>query len=105
MGGVVGRLAEVAIVTNDNPRGESPEVIAEAICAGLAGQAAETIVELDRERAIRLAIEQARAGEVVLIAGKGHETTQVVGGRARHFDDREHARRALARRRTPKAPR
>ncbi len=99
MGEVVGRLADIAIVTSDNPRSESPESIAEAVVAGFVGQSAEPIVELDRERAIGLAVASAQPGDVVIIAGKGHETLQVVGQVASHFDDREQARRALERRR------
>jgi UDP-N-acetylmuramoyl-L-alanyl-D-glutamate--2,6-diaminopimelate ligase len=99
MGEVVSRLADVAIVTNDNPRSEPPEQIAAAIVSGMGGGSARTHVELDRGRAIGQAVEQARAGDAVLIAGKGHEPYQIVGAETRHFDDREQARGALATRR------
>jgi UDP-N-acetylmuramoyl-L-alanyl-D-glutamate--2,6-diaminopimelate ligase len=99
MGEIVGRLADRAIVTNDNPRNESPEAIADAVWAGLAGQRADPVVALDRGQAIGLAVAEAEAGDVVLIAGKGHETLQTLGCHGTHFDDREQARQALAKRR------
>ncbi len=99
MGEVVGRLADVAIVTNDNPRSEDPRAIADAILPGLAAAGAEPIVELDRRAAIERAILEAEPGDVVLLAGKGHEPYQILGDRTVAFDDREEARRALALRR------
>ncbi|MET0594943.1 MAG: UDP-N-acetylmuramoyl-L-alanyl-D-glutamate--2,6-diaminopimelate ligase [Polyangiaceae bacterium] len=98
MGRAVAKWADVAVVTTDNARSEDPAAIARAILPGLAG-AKEVVVELDRARAIEAAIAKARPGDVVLIAGKGHETYQIVGGETKHFDDREEARRALAARR------
>lgn len=99
MGEVVGRAADRAIVTNDNPRSEEPEVIARAIEAGLCRHGAPYVVELDRARAIERAIVEASSGDVVLIAGKGHEPYQILGAETRRFDDRVEARRALALRR------
>ena len=108
MGEAVGARADVAIVTSDNPRTEDPSAIAVPIEDGVraGGLAAATdlggrgyVVELDRDKAIALAIEIARPGDVVLLAGKGHEDYQVVGTTKRPFDDRLHARSALARRR------
>ena len=99
MGEVVGRLADVAIVTNDNPRSEDPRAIADAILPGLAAAGATPIVELDRRAAIERAILEAEPGDVVLLAGKGHEPYQILGDRTVAFDDREEARRALALRR------
>ncbi len=99
MGEAVGRLADVAIVTNDNPRGEDPRAVAAAILPGLAGGHAEVIVELDRRRAIERAVLEAAPGDVVLVAGKGHEPYQIVGAVTLAFDDREEARRALGLRR------
>jgi UDP-N-acetylmuramoyl-L-alanyl-D-glutamate--2,6-diaminopimelate ligase len=99
MGEVVGRLADVAIVTNDNPRSEDPRAIAAAILPGVAQAGAEPIVELDRRAAIERAILEAVPGDVVLLAGKGHEPYQILGDRTIAFDDREEARRALAQRR------
>jgi UDP-N-acetylmuramoyl-L-alanyl-D-glutamate--2,6-diaminopimelate ligase len=99
MGEVVGRRADVAIVTSDNPRSEDPSTIADAVARGVSAAAGQLVVELGRADAIELAIRSARPGDAVLIAGKGHETVQVVGAEKRPFDDRVEARRALARRR------
>lgn len=99
MGEIVGRLADVAIVTNDNPRTEDPHSIADAIVDGMRKATAEVIVELDRAKAIDMAIRQAQSGDVVLIAGKGHEPYQLIGDEVLHFDDRQEARGALRRRR------
>jgi UDP-N-acetylmuramoyl-L-alanyl-D-glutamate--2,6-diaminopimelate ligase len=99
MGEAVARGADVAIVTNDNPRSEDPRAIAEAILPGLRGGRARFSVELDRRAAIARAIGEAEAGDVVLIAGKGHEPYQIIGDATLPFDDREEARRALAARR------
>ncbi|APR75025.1 UDP-N-acetylmuramoylalanyl-D-glutamate--2,6-diaminopimelate ligase [Minicystis rosea] len=95
MGEAVGRLADVAIVTNDNPRSEDPKAIADAILPGLAGGQAEVIVELDRRRAIERAVTDAQPGDVIILAGKGHEPYQIIGATTLPFDDRDEARRAL----------
>ena len=92
MGRIVFDLADVAIVTSDNPRSEDPLAIVDEIVAGMAG---EPIVELDRARAIEQAVELARAGDVVVIAGKGHERGQEVAGVVTPFDDTEVAGEAL----------
>ena len=112
MGEAVGARVDVAIITSDNPRTEAPEAIAEPVeegvrAAGLARLAPQEVasarrgyvVELDRQRAIALAVDAARAGDVVLVAGKGHEDYQIVGTTKRPFDDRVEARRALEARR------
>ncbi|MGK4006693.1 UDP-N-acetylmuramoyl-L-alanyl-D-glutamate--2,6-diaminopimelate ligase [Sorangium sp. So ce1036] len=99
MGEAVGLAADVAIVTNDNPRSEDPRAIAEAILPGLARGRAEVLVELDRARAIERAVLESEPGDVVLIAGKGHEPYQIIGDVTLPFDDRDEARRALAARR------
>jgi UDP-N-acetylmuramoyl-L-alanyl-D-glutamate--2,6-diaminopimelate ligase len=96
MGAAVATWADVAVVTTDNPRTEDAASIAHAIMPGLAGASCEVRVELDRRTAIEEAIGSARAGDVVLIAGKGHENYQIVGTTKRHFDDREEARKALS---------
>ncbi len=101
MGDAVARRADVAIVTSDNPRTEDPATIAKPIIEAVSA-VKPPIVELDRARAIDLAIRDAHAGDVVLVAGKGHEDYQIVGTEKRHFDDREHARAALFRRRENK---
>jgi UDP-N-acetylmuramoyl-L-alanyl-D-glutamate--2,6-diaminopimelate ligase len=84
MGSAAARLADRIVLTSDNPRGEDPRVIVADIRAGVAGACT---VELDRARAIRSAIDAAAAQDVVLIAGKGHETYQEVGGERRPFSD------------------
>jgi UDP-N-acetylmuramoyl-L-alanyl-D-glutamate--2,6-diaminopimelate ligase len=96
MGQVVVELADVALVTSDNPRSEEPAAIAADVVDGL-----DLDVELDRRRAIERALEQARDGDVVLIAGKGHEQGQEIAGRKLPFDDGEVAREALRRLRAP----
>jgi UDP-N-acetylmuramoyl-L-alanyl-D-glutamate--2,6-diaminopimelate ligase len=90
MGQAVAGLADVVLVTSDNPRSEDPAAIAAEVVGGL-----DLEVELDRRRAIERAVESARAGDVVVIAGKGHEQGQQLGGRTLPFDDREVAREAL----------
>lgn len=99
MGKAVGEGAQLAILTNDNPRGESPEVIASAVELGLRAAAADYEVCLDRAKAIERAVSLAAPGDVVLIAGKGHETYQLIGASTLAFDDREQARLALIQRR------
>ncbi len=88
MGRVVNELADLAIVTSDNPRSEEPMSIIREVLAGMEPLLADRLVEPDRRRAIGEAVKQARRGDVVLIAGKGHETTQVIGERVVEFDDR-----------------
>jgi UDP-N-acetylmuramoyl-L-alanyl-D-glutamate--2,6-diaminopimelate ligase len=86
MGELAARLADVAIVTSDNPRTEDPDRIVQDIEAGMHGKAHERIV--DRRRAIARALEIARPGDTVLLAGKGHETYQVIGTAKQPFDER-----------------
>jgi len=93
MGEIAKRLADNVIVTSDNPRGENPDAIIDDICRG---QEMRRIT--DRRTAIAAAIDEATDDEVVVIAGKGHETYQVVGDRIIHFDDREEAELALKKR-------
>lgn len=93
MGRVAARLADEVVVTSDNSRDESPASIVDDIVGGVV-DSSPTVV-LDRAAAIHTAIGHATDGDVVLIAGKGHETTQVEGGRSIEFDDREVARAAL----------
>jgi UDP-N-acetylmuramoyl-L-alanyl-D-glutamate--2,6-diaminopimelate ligase len=96
MGRVVAAKADVAVLTSDNPRSEDPRAIADAVLAGLVGGSAVVAVELDRRAAIGDALAQAMAGDVVVIAGKGHETGQTAGSVTVAFDDRLVARDALA---------
>ena len=84
----------VVIVTSDNPRGETAEAIAAEVTAALS---TDVVVELDRAKAIELAVEQAQPGDLVLIAGKGHEQGQEAAGETTPFDDRDVAREALRR--------
>jgi UDP-N-acetylmuramoyl-L-alanyl-D-glutamate--2,6-diaminopimelate ligase len=105
MGAVAGRLSDLIVITSDNPRSEDPARIIEEIQRGIRTDAKHDITErvrtvVDRRAAIASAIEQARPGDLVLIAGKGHEKYQVIGDRTLPFDDVEVAREALARRRT-----
>jgi len=99
MGGIAARLADRAWVTSDNPRSERPEAILAEIETGIPATAAgrhESVA--DRRRAIEGAVAWAREGDVVVIAGKGHETYQIVGSEVLPFDDREVARTALVER-------
>jgi UDP-N-acetylmuramoyl-L-alanyl-D-glutamate--2,6-diaminopimelate ligase len=105
MGAVAGRLSDLIVITSDNPRSEDPGRIIEEIQRGITpdtrrdtGQRMLAIV--DRREAIATAIERARPGDLVLIAGKGHEKYQVIGDRVLPFDDVAVAREAMARRRT-----
>lgn len=90
MGRIGAELSDVCILTSDNPRTEDPERILDEVEAGIPSQPrAQVLREVDRARAIALALELARPGDTVLIAGKGHETVQIVGQERRPFDDRE----------------
>jgi UDP-N-acetylmuramoyl-L-alanyl-D-glutamate--2,6-diaminopimelate ligase len=91
MGAIAGKLADVAIVTSDNPRSEEPLAIIEEVLTGARGLE----VEPDRRAAIARAIESAREGDVVLIAGKGNEQGQEIAGTVHPFDDRDVARELL----------
>jgi UDP-N-acetylmuramoyl-L-alanyl-D-glutamate--2,6-diaminopimelate ligase len=95
MGETSGRLSDLSILTSDNPRQEDPLKIISDIVVGAQKSGGKYLIEADREKAIRLAIEEARAGDIVLLAGKGHEDYQVFADRTIHFDDREEARKAL----------
>jgi UDP-N-acetylmuramyl-tripeptide synthetase len=93
MGQAAARLADHVVVTSDNPRGEDPHAIIEQILAGIPGKAVEAIE--DRQVAIFSAIHRARPGDVILLAGKGHETYQEIAGVRHPFSDREVAAAAL----------
>lgn len=95
MGRVAATAADEVIVTSDNPRHEDPESIIEAVAAGTKDGTARVHREPDRARAIRLALEHARPGDVVLLAGKGHETVQITGDTKVPFDDRRVAAQTL----------
>jgi UDP-N-acetylmuramoyl-L-alanyl-D-glutamate--2,6-diaminopimelate ligase len=89
MGRAAGELADLSIVTSDNPRGEDPGAIVAQVLPGLEASGGEFLVRLDRREAIRLAVELAGPGDLVLVAGKGHESTQIVGEREIPFSDRD----------------
>ena len=96
MGAAASANADVVVVTSDNPRHEDPQAIVDATVAGVEPRYRERVsIELDRQVAIESAIGAARPGDVVVIAGKGHETTQTIGDHAHPFDDREVARAVL----------
>lgn len=97
MGRIAAELADLVVVTDDNPRDEDPAVIRAAILAGAAqADGPAEVVEIgDRRAAIRHAVGWARRGDVVVIAGKGHEKGQIAGGRTRPFDDRDELGAAL----------
>ena len=94
MGAIASELSDLCVVTSDNPRNEPPEAIINEILQGIC-QREGVRVEPDRRRAIAIAIESAQAGDMVVIAGKGHETVQIVGDQRIPFDDRQVAREIL----------
>lgn len=93
--GEAAAAADVCIVTSDNPRSEDPRRIMAAVACGVEQAGGEPLVEEDRRRAIGRALSLARSGDCVLVAGKGHETHQVIGGKRLRFDDREVVRATL----------
>ena len=100
MGRIAARNADIALVTSDNPRTEDPASIVKEVAAGVEEVKKEKPslsyeVIVDRRSAIRRAIELAKPGDIVLIAGKGHENYQILKDKTIHFDDREEARKAL----------
>jgi len=95
MGMAAAELSDFVVLTSDNPRSEDPIAIMNDALVGLRRFDTPHAVEPDRARAIRIALEQASDGDVVLLAGKGHETYQIFKDRSIHFDDRETAREAL----------
>jgi UDP-N-acetylmuramoyl-L-alanyl-D-glutamate--2,6-diaminopimelate ligase len=90
-----GELSDYVVLTSDNPRSEDPIAIMNDALVGLGRFDTPYLAEPDRERAIRKAIEYARPGDVVILAGKGHETYQILRDGPIPFDDREVARRIL----------
>jgi UDP-N-acetylmuramoyl-L-alanyl-D-glutamate--2,6-diaminopimelate ligase len=96
MGETSGRLSDLSILTSDNPRQEDPLKIISDIVVGMQRSTGKYIIEADRAKAIKLAIDEARTGDIVLLAGKGHEDYQVFADHTVHLDDREVARKALS---------
>ncbi|MFH1593850.1 MAG: UDP-N-acetylmuramoyl-L-alanyl-D-glutamate--2,6-diaminopimelate ligase [Candidatus Omnitrophota bacterium] len=89
MGAIAQKYSDIAIITNDNPRNEDPEMIIRDIISGIDERKAGFFVMKNRKKAIEKALKEARTGDIVLIAGKGHENTQVVGSKAFPFNDKE----------------
>jgi UDP-N-acetylmuramoyl-L-alanyl-D-glutamate--2,6-diaminopimelate ligase len=95
MGEVTGRLSDLTILSSDNPRSEDPLKIITDIIVGLQKTSGKYLIEPDREKAIGVAMDEARGGDIVLLAGKGHENYQILADRTLEFDDRNVARQAL----------
>lgn len=95
MGEVTGRLSDLTILSSDNPRNEDPLKIISDIIVGLQKTGGKYLIEPDREKAIGVAMDEARAGDIVLLAGKGHENYQILADKTLEFDDRDEARKAL----------
>jgi UDP-N-acetylmuramoyl-L-alanyl-D-glutamate--2,6-diaminopimelate ligase len=95
MGAIAASLADIVVVTSDNPRTEDPHRIIDDVLEGTSGAHSQVEIEVDRRKAIERALELAQKGDFVLIAGKGHETYQIFKDRTIHFDDREVVREAL----------
>jgi len=90
MGKIAGRISDTIIVTSDNPRNEVPAEIIADILEGISVKDKEKVLEIeDREQAIKTALMLAKKGDVVVIAGKGHETYQEINGVKHHFSDKE----------------
>ena len=109
MGAVAGRLSDVIVVTSDNPRTEDPVAIIDEVLRGIpgaggrggrSGAGPEVLTIVDRREAIGRAVDRARPGDLVIVAGKGHERTQLIGSRQLPFDDVAVSREALGRRRS-----
>ena len=94
MGRIASCEADIAIFTSDNPRTEDPEKILDEIMAGVEA-GAQTLRITDRRQAIRTAVMLAKAGDILLVAGKGHEDYQIIGTEKVHFDDKEELRDAF----------
>jgi UDP-N-acetylmuramoyl-L-alanyl-D-glutamate--2,6-diaminopimelate ligase len=96
MGDIASDIADFTVVTSDNPRSENPDTIIQEILEGIQNNNMASVrVNPDRREAIREAINMASSGDIVVIAGKGHEDYQILADRTIHFDDREVAREIL----------
>ena len=89
MGEVSGRLADLTIITSDNPRFEEPQEIINDIKVGIAKTDGAYVEICDRKEAIKYAIEHGQSGDVIVLAGKGHEDYQIIGTEKIHFSDQE----------------
>ena len=95
MGRCAAELADFTVVTSDNPRREKPMDIIRDIISAMAEEEGSYTVIPDRREAIRWTVSQAQTGDIIIIAGKGHETYQITGEEKRHFDDREEVLSAM----------
>ena len=95
MGREAARCADLVVVTDDNPRSEDPALIRAAVLEGTQGTNAEVVEIGDRAQAIAQAVAWAQPGDAIVVAGKGHETGQIIGGVTHHFDDREQLEAAI----------
>jgi UDP-N-acetylmuramoyl-L-alanyl-D-glutamate--2,6-diaminopimelate ligase len=98
MGEAAGRASDVVVLTSDNPRSEDPLLIINDVIVGAQRTKAKLLIEPNRQKAIEMALDEARAGDIVLLAGKGHETYQVLRDRTIEFDDRAVAQHILSKR-------
>ena len=89
-------LSDIVVITTDNPRTEDPDEIIKDILIGTVGTKAEVVTITDRSEAIAYALKIAEKGDTILLAGKGHETYQVIGKERVHYDEREIVAKALA---------
>ena len=96
MGEAAGQASDIVVLTSDNPRSEDPLLIINDVIVGVQRTKAKVFVEPDRQKAIEIAIDEARSGDIVLLAGKGHESYQVLRDSTIEFDDREVTRRVLS---------
>jgi UDP-N-acetylmuramoyl-L-alanyl-D-glutamate--2,6-diaminopimelate ligase len=103
LGEIAGRLADLVVLTTDNPRSEDPLRIINDIIVGVQKAGGNYVIEVERERAFARAFAEARPGDIVLLAGKGHQDTQIFRDRTDPWNDAEVARRLLAARRTSRS--
>ena len=95
MGSIAAKLSDVIVVTSDNPRSEAPDAIIEDILAGVKGSKVKKIIKEDRTQAIAAAMAEAEADDIIILAGKGHETYQILNTGKIHYDEREIVRGIL----------
>ena len=98
MGGIAQRYSDLAILTSDNPRTEDPMAIIDEVVAGMSDDEGPYEIEPDRRTAIARAVDLVGEGDFLLVAGKGHETMQILGTDLHHFDDRTVVKEILAER-------
>lgn len=104
MGDIASQNSDLVIVTSDNPRSEDPEAIVKDILAGVKSENKSKVkVEVDRRKAIEIAINAARKGDIVLVAGKGHETYQIFKDKTVYFNDREVVKEIMNKRKERRA--